>query len=59
MTFDDRSADQLTCSFCQRAQLDVEKLVAGPGVYICDRCVTACQDLIVGQAPRRRPPADS
>jgi ATP-dependent protease Clp ATPase subunit len=32
--------DLLHCSFCGRAQKDVAKLVAGPGVYICSGCVT-------------------
>ena len=32
--------DLLRCSFCGKAQQQVAKLIAGPGVYICDRCVT-------------------
>lgn len=34
---------QLTCSFCGRRHTQVEKLIAGPAVYICDRCVRLCQ----------------
>jgi hypothetical protein len=30
---------ELHCSFCRKSQTEVEKLVAGPGVYICDRCI--------------------
>jgi ClpX C4-type zinc finger len=36
----------LACSFCGRSQLEVEKLVAGPGVYICDRCIHHCLEAI-------------
>jgi ATP-dependent Clp protease ATP-binding subunit ClpX len=46
MSVQDRTAAPLTCSFCHRAQHEVDKLIAGPDVYICDHCVTACQDLI-------------
>jgi ATP-dependent Clp protease ATP-binding subunit ClpX len=38
--------EPLVCSFCKKTQHDVEKLIAGPEVYICDACVAACQDLI-------------
>ena len=34
------------CSFCQKSSKEVEKLVAGPNVYICNRCVTLCQHYI-------------
>jgi predicted DNA-binding transcriptional regulator AlpA len=34
------------CSFCGKAQGDVEKLIAGPGVYICDVCVVLCAEII-------------
>jgi hypothetical protein len=33
----------LTCSFCDHKQCDVAKLIAGPGVYICDRCIAAAK----------------
>lgn len=36
------------CSFCNRAQQDVKKLIAGPNVFICDRCVETCQEIIAG-----------
>ena len=35
----DRKGRQLRCSFCGRSRDQVTKLVSGPGVYICDRCV--------------------
>ena len=34
------------CSFCGKPQEVVKKIIAGPGVYICDECVTLCQDII-------------
>ena len=36
----------LRCSFCGKGQREVKKLIAGPGVYICDRCVTLCNKII-------------
>lgn len=36
----------LYCSFCGKAQKDVKKLVAGPGVYICDECVKLCNEIV-------------
>lgn len=36
----------LKCSFCGKKQEDVKKLVAGPGVYICDECVDLCSDIV-------------
>ena len=40
----DRGADtaMLRCSFCNKTQNDVRKLIAGPKVYICDECVRVC-----------------
>ena len=37
---------QLKCSFCGKLQDQVKKLVAGPGVYICDECIELCNDII-------------
>src|SRR6185295_19670849 len=36
----------LKCSFCNKSQRDVRKLIAGPTVYICDECVDICLDII-------------
>jgi ATP-dependent Clp protease ATP-binding subunit ClpX len=36
----------LTCSFCGKSQREVKKLIAGPTVYICDECVSLCNDII-------------
>ncbi len=46
------------CSFCGKAQSDVERLIAGPGVQICDQCVDLCNSLIqreVAKGDRRKP----
>src|SRR2546421_3986702 len=40
------SGDVLRCSFCNKSQRDVKKLIAGPTVYICDECVDICLDII-------------
>ena len=37
---------QLKCSFCGKSQDQVKRLVAGPGVYICDECIELCQEII-------------
>ena len=34
------------CSFCGKPQEVVKKIIAGPGVYICDECISLCQDII-------------
>ena len=36
----------LRCSFCGKGQKEVKKLIAGPGVYICDECIDLCNDII-------------
>lgn len=36
----------LKCSFCGKGQKEVKKLIAGPGVYICDECIDLCNDII-------------
>ncbi len=40
------STDQLLCSFCGKSQRQVKKLIAGPGVYICDECIDLCNEII-------------
>ncbi len=40
------SPTSLTCSFCGKNQVDVQRLIAGPDVYICDECVGLCNDII-------------
>ena len=39
--------DQLSCSFCSKSRHEVDKLIAGPDVYICNECVSLCNNIIV------------
>ena len=39
-------SEQLLCSFCGKSQRQVKKLIAGPGVYICDECIDLCNEII-------------
>ena len=50
MTQKSGHSDQLTCSFCGKAQEEVKKLIAGPAVYICDECIELCKDIIAEEA---------
>ena len=43
----------LRCSFCNKHQNDVRKLIAGPGVYICDECIALCNDIIAEELGER------
>ena len=53
-----------SCSFCKKNNTQVKKLIAGPGVYICDECVTLCDQIIATEttpeevAQRRKEAAD-
>ena len=42
----ERGPNTLVCSFCNRTQEEVRKLIAGPSVYICDECIELCNDII-------------
>ena len=44
--FNDETGN-LKCSFCGKPQEQVRKLVAGPGVYICDECIDLCSEIVV------------
>ncbi|GMR04469.1 MAG: ATP-dependent Clp protease ATP-binding subunit ClpX [Thermodesulfobacteriota bacterium] len=46
MTVQKHGNGHLTCSFCNKGQDEVRKLVAGPMVYICDECIELCNDII-------------
>jgi ATP-dependent Clp protease ATP-binding subunit ClpX len=59
----DKGRHTLVCSFCNRTQEEVRKLIAGPSVYICDECIDLCNDIIAeevdqdeGQAPTSKIP---
>jgi ATP-dependent Clp protease ATP-binding subunit ClpX len=41
----------LTCSFCGKHQRQVNRLIAGPGVYICNECVDLCVEIIAQERP--------
>jgi ATP-dependent Clp protease ATP-binding subunit ClpX len=49
----------LNCSFCGKSQKEVKKLIAGPGVYICDECIDLCNDIIIEEKERDTPEASS
>ena len=40
------SGDLVRCSFCGKSQKQVDKLIAGPGVYICNECIDLCNEII-------------
>jgi hypothetical protein len=40
------TVSELRCTFCGRLHTEVAKLIAGPGIYICDGCVGACQAIL-------------
>lgn len=46
MTTLSESSELLKCSFCGKSQKQVRKLIAGPGVYICDECIDLCNEII-------------
>lgn len=41
-----KSRTRTSCSFCGKTHEEVAKLVAGPGVFICDTCITVCADIL-------------
>ena len=45
-SFSDNKKQYLRCSFCGKNQNDVKTLIAGPGVYICDECVSSCGEIV-------------
>jgi len=46
LKYPDERGGQLKCSFCGKLQDQVKRLVAGPGVYICDECIELCNEII-------------
>lgn len=49
MKFSDDKDKTLQCSFCGKVQNQVKRLVAGPGVYICDECIDLCNEIIADE----------
>ena len=48
----------IRCSFCGKSQENVRRMVAGPGVYICDECIELCLDILDAEELNSRPPVD-
>ncbi|CAB4657893.1 MAG: ATP-dependent Clp protease ATP-binding subunit ClpX [Actinobacteria bacterium] len=55
MTRIGETSDLLKCSFCGKTQKQVKKLIAGPGVYICDECIDLCNEIIVEELAETSP----
>src|SRR5574342_357343 len=54
-----RPTNLTLCSFCVKSHAEVKKLIAGPGVYICDNCVVLCKNVLdkeLAVEPRKAPP---
>jgi hypothetical protein len=48
------STAEVRCSFCAKEEKEVSKIIAGPGIYICDGCVARCNDILEeGEQPDR------
>ncbi len=59
MSMNDEMKPRACCSFCGKPQDEVEQLIAGPGVFICNECVELCDALLYSEeAPVRRRPAE-
>jgi ATP-dependent Clp protease ATP-binding subunit ClpX len=53
-----RSSNLTMCSFCGKSHAEVKKLIAGPGVYICDTCIIVCKNILEKElAPDEKPTA--
>ena len=46
MARNDDKTKNVKCSFCGKTQENVRKIVAGPGVYICDECIGICKNIV-------------
>ena len=46
---------QLRCSFCRKRETEVSKMVAGPGVYICDKCIVMASQIISDSHDQSQP----
>jgi ATP-dependent Clp protease ATP-binding subunit ClpX len=54
-----KSSRMTLCSFCGKSQAEVRKIIAGPGVYICDSCVNVCKTIIDREVKSAAPAADA
>ena len=46
MTEENQTTSELCCSFCSKTQEEVQRLIAGPDVYICDECIALCNEIL-------------
>ncbi|MBO4275851.1 ClpX C4-type zinc finger protein [Microbispora triticiradicis] len=53
------SEQDIRCSFCSKSKTEVNKMVAGPGVYICDECVGLCGEIIAAESAKSAQSAQS
>ena len=51
--------DILKCSFCGKTQDQVTRLIAGPGVYICDQCVELCSEIMEDEMTQKAEQVDN
>ncbi len=51
-------ADVFKCSFCGKSQKQVERLISGPGVYICEECIELCNEIIAEEIEAAQPAAE-
>src|SRR4026209_2448512 len=54
-----RASNLTMCSFCGKSHAEVRKLIAGPGVYICDSCINVCKSILdkeLNEDARRQSP---
>lgn len=58
MTRLSESGDMLKCNFCSKTQKQVVKLIAGPGVYICNECIDLCNEIILEEMGKPAKPAE-
>src|SRR5215216_6769471 len=47
--------EEFHCSFCGKQRREVRKLISGPRVFICDQCVTLCNDILAKEEASERP----
>ena len=55
-TAPDKTALQVNCSFCAKPGSAVAKVIAGPGVYICNECIQLCNDILEQEQEASSPP---
>ncbi len=51
--------NRLKCSFCGKSQDQVHKLIAGPGVYVCNECVNLCNEILDGEGIQKKKGSDA